>query len=113
MNSARNNLKFRYSILKYYYTLFITKKGLGSIFKPLFFVYPSDPNVYLDDIADSQFMVGPDLLAAPILEQGSTSRRVYLPEGKWYNFHTGEQFLPGTLTLNNVTLTEKLPVFLR
>lgn len=65
--AARNNLKLRYSILKHYYTLFVSKKGLGSIFKPLFFVYPSDNNVYLDDIADTQFMVGNDMLAAPIL----------------------------------------------
>jgi len=111
--SAKNNLKFRYSILKYYYTLFITKKGLGSIFKPLFFVYPSDNNAYVDDIVDTQFMVGPDLLAAPIVEQGSTSRRIYLPESKWYNFHTGQQYIPGTFTLENVSLTDKLPVFLR
>lgn len=99
--------------MKYYYTLFITKKGLGSIFKPLFFVYPGDNNAYVDDIADTQFMVGPDLLAAPILEKNSTSRRVYLPESKWYNFHTGQQSLPGTFSLENVSLTDKLPVFLR
>lgn len=113
MASAKNNLKFRYSILKYYYTLFVSKKGLGSIFKPLFFVYPSDNNAFLDDIADTQFMVGPDLMAAPILEKNTTSRRVYLPESKWYNFHTGEQYLPGTFQLNNISLTDKLPVFLR
>lgn len=65
--SAKANIKFRYSILKHYFTLFVTKKGLGSIFKPLFFVYPSDSNAYLDEICDTQFMVGPDLLAAPIL----------------------------------------------
>lgn len=87
--SARNNMKFRYSLLKYYYTLFVTKKGLGSIFKPLFFVYPSDSNTYLDEIADTEFMFGPDLLAAPILEPNTTSRRVYLPDSKWYNFHNG------------------------
>lgn len=99
--------------MKYYYTLFISKKGLGSIFKPLFFVYPGDNNAYVDDIVDTQFMVGPDLLAAPIVEQNSTSRRVYLPENKWYNFHTGQQYLPGTFTLENVSLTDKVPVFLR
>lgn len=65
--SARINLKFRYSLLKHYYTIFVNKKGLGSIFKPLFFVYPSDNNAYVDDIVDTQFMIGTDLLAAPIV----------------------------------------------
>ena len=46
--SARNNLKLRYSLLKQYYTLFIVKKGLGSVFKPLFFVYPADNNAFFD-----------------------------------------------------------------
>ncbi len=111
--SAKNNMKFRYSILKHYYTLFISKKGLGSIFKPLFFVFPSDNNAYLDDIADSQFMIGPELLAAPILEQNKTSRNVYFPENKWYNFHTGQTYLPGTVSLNNVSLTDKVPLFIK
>lgn len=65
--AARGNLKFRYSLLKHYYTIFVNKKGLGSIFKPLFFAYPSDNNAYLDDIADTHFMIGADLLAAPII----------------------------------------------
>lgn len=94
--SAKANIKFRYSILKHYYTLFVTKKGLGSIFKPLFFVFPSDNNLYLDDICDTQFMIGHDLLATPILQPNQTSRRVYFPEGKWYNFYTGNLHNSGT-----------------
>ena len=113
LNAARNGLKFRYSILKYYYTLFITKKGLGSIFKPLFFAYPSDNNAYVDDICDTQFMIGPDLLAAPILDPNTTTRRVYLPEGRWYHFHTGQQFLPGTSQISNVSLIDKVPLFIK
>ncbi len=111
--AARNGLKFRYSILKYYYTLFITKKGLGSIFKPMFFAYPGDNNAYVDEICDTQFLVGLDLLAAPILVQNTTSRKVYLPESKWYNFHTGQQYLPGTYSIENVSLTEKVPLFMK
>lgn len=94
--SARANLKFRYSILKHYYTLFVAKKGLGSIFKPMFFGYPSDNNAYFDEIVDTQFMIGADLLAAPIVEPNTTSRRVYFPESNWYNFHTGQRHFPGT-----------------
>ncbi len=33
--------------------------------------------------ADDEFMFGPDLLAAPVVEPGARSRRVYLPRGEW------------------------------
>jgi hypothetical protein len=32
---------------------------------------------------DDAFMFGPDLLAAPVLEEGAGERRVYLPPGRW------------------------------
>ena len=93
--------------------MFVVKKGLGSIFKPMFFAYPGDNNAYFDEICDTQFLIGPDLLAAPILVQNTTSRKVYLPESKWYNFHTGQQYLPGTYLIDNVSLTEKIPLFMK
>ena len=35
--AARVNLKLRYSLLKHYYMQFVNNKGIGSIFRPLFF----------------------------------------------------------------------------
>jgi alpha-glucosidase (family GH31 glycosyl hydrolase) len=83
--AARTNLKLRYSLLKYYYFLFVNKRGLGTIWRPLFFEFPQDTNTYVDDVADTQFLVGPNLLAAPIVEQGVTSRKVYFPQFNWVN----------------------------
>jgi len=37
---------------------------------------------------DDEFMVGTDLLAAPVVRSGQTSRLVYLPKGTWYDFWT-------------------------
>jgi len=53
MKSAINNLKLRYSLLKYIYTLFINKRGIGTIWRPLFFQFPQDSNAYVDEIADT------------------------------------------------------------
>jgi alpha-glucosidase (family GH31 glycosyl hydrolase) len=113
LKSAVKNLKLRYSLLKYFYYLFVTKKGLGSIWRPLFFEYPADGNTYLDDVVDTQFMIGPNFLAAPIVEQGQTSRKVYLPEGNWYYFHTGIKYASGTHLIENVGLTDMVPLFLK
>ena len=113
LQAAKTNLKLRYSFLKYFYYLFVTKRGIGSIWRPVFFEYPLDSNAYLDDIADTQFMIGPNILVTPILQQGQTSRKVYLPQGNWYYFHTGVKYGPGTHLLENVALTDKVPLFIK
>ncbi len=52
-----------------------------------------------DDVTD-QFFLGPDLVVAPVLEQGATSRRVVLPEGTWLAADTGERVTgPATITV--------------
>lgn len=112
MKSAQNNLKLRYALLKYYYSIFVAKRGLGTIFKPLFFEFPADNNLYVDDL-DSQFLIGPNLMAAPIVEPNTTSRKVYFPAESWYNIHSGIQYQPGTTLLKDVELTDKVPLFIR
>jgi alpha-glucosidase len=42
LETTRKSLKFRYSILKYYYSLFMLNKGTGTIFRPLFFEFYND-----------------------------------------------------------------------
>ncbi|MEM1031135.1 MAG: TIM-barrel domain-containing protein [Myxococcota bacterium] len=49
-------------------------------------VFPEDPNCR--PLSD-QYMLGPALLVAPVLTEGSTSRSVYLPPGTWYDVWTG------------------------
>jgi hypothetical protein len=38
---------------------------------------------------------------------------VYLPEGNWYYFHTGIKYGPGTHLLENVALTDKVPMYIK
>jgi alpha-D-xyloside xylohydrolase len=63
----------------------ITSEGY-TMMRPLVFDYPSDSSVF--DIKD-QFMFGPAFLVNPVTTAGATSRSVYLPAGKWYDFWTG------------------------
>lgn len=50
--------------------------------------YPNDPEVRT---IHDQFLVGPDLLVAPVLHEGQTERRLYLPEGAWFDVWTGDE----------------------
>jgi alpha-glucosidase len=95
----RNYLKLRYHLLPFLYTTLEEAHRTGvPLFRPLLLNYQDDPNTYnLDD----QFMIGGDLLVAPIMKPDVTRRRVYLPPGIWYNYWTNQKYTgPTTLTLD-------------
>ena len=57
------------------------------IMRPLCLVDPEDPEGWA--IPDA-YMFGPSLWVAPVLEEGATERRTYLPRGEWLDWWTGE-----------------------
>ncbi|MQA73997.1 MAG: hypothetical protein GEU88_06595 [Solirubrobacterales bacterium] len=50
------------------------------LMRHLALVYPRDR---IAISREDEFMFGPDLLAAPVLEPGASTRKVYLPPGRW------------------------------
>ena len=50
------------------------------IMRPMAMEFPDDPR-FRDE--DSQYMLGSDLLVAPVLEEGATGRRIKFPAGRW------------------------------
>jgi len=78
-------------------------------FRPLLLNYQDDPNTYnLDD----QFMVGNDLLVAPIMKPDVTRRLVYLPAGSWYDYWTNKKYGGGTMISVEAPL-DVVPMFVR
>jgi alpha-D-xyloside xylohydrolase len=57
-------------------------------------------------------MFGPDVLVAPVLHAGFTSRSVYLPEGRWVNLWSGGTFAGGQ-TIECAAPLDEIPVFVR
>ena len=62
------------------------------LMRTLFFEYPEDKAAW--DI-DDEYFFGSKLLVAPIFEENQHGRSVYLPEGEWVDFFTGETFVGG------------------
>lgn len=61
--------------------------------RPLMLEFPEDPQTV--GISDS-FLLGPDLLVAPVVEAGARTRTVYLPAGAtWFHIWTGESYEGG------------------
>ena len=62
------------------------------IMRHLALTYPRDRRAAA---ADDQFLFGPDLLAAPALDEGATRRRVYLPRGHWVDLWRSARYRAG------------------
>jgi hypothetical protein len=65
--------------------------------------YPGDPQAAT---ADDEFLLGPDLLAAPVVTPGSTEREAYLPRGRWVDLWRSARYASrsGGLRLGRVAL---------
>lgn len=75
----------------------------------MFLEFPDDEKCW--DIKD-QYMFGPKLLVAPILELHAAKRKVYLPEGTWTNAFTKET-IQGGQTLEVDAPIDEIPLFIR
>jgi alpha-D-xyloside xylohydrolase len=104
-------LRLRYQLMPYIYTLGYQAHETGAPFmRGLFMDFPHDSNVA--NIGD-EYMFGPALLVAPVTEQGSTTRPVYLPAGTdWYNFWTNER-VHGGQTITVAAPIDTIPLFVR
>ena len=58
--------------------------------RALFINYPNDPEVL--KLSYQEFLVGPDILVAPVLDPGVTSQKVYLPAGSWVHVWSGTAY---------------------
>ncbi len=59
-----------------------------------------------------EYLFGNEILVAPVIEKGSSSRTVYLPEGRWVNYWTGESLQGDTDQIVKAPL-EQIPLFVK
>ncbi len=107
---SRTLIGARYRMLPYWYSLMseATKTGAPPL-RPLVYEFQDDPAVA--DLAD-EAMIGPYLLAAPVLEAGAGVRTIYLPAGRWFELHSGAIYDGPTTITVPVTLAA-LPLYVR
>lgn len=106
---ARTLINGRMALVPYLYEAFRTYNTTGlPPFRPLIMDYPDNKKVR--DISD-QYMIGPSLMAAPLYRNGN-SRKVYLPEGTWYDFNTNARYEGGT-EYEITTALDQLPLFVK
>jgi alpha-D-xyloside xylohydrolase len=77
--------------------------------RPLVMDFRGDPRA--ENIGD-QFMYGPAFLVNPVTEPAATTRQLYLPQAKWYDFWTGSS-VDGGRVMDAATTLERLPLYVR
>jgi len=86
LDLCRRVLRRRYRLLPLLYRLALEAHSDGlPIIRPLFmhFDLPRGRGA-------GQFLIGDGVLAAPMLHKGATRREVWLPDGSWVDWNTGE-----------------------
>ncbi len=103
--------KLRYRLLPYIYSLAwrITNEDY-TIQRPLIMDWQNDQKVI--SIGD-QFMFGPAILVNPVIEEGATSRSLYLPAASaWYDFWSEEKLNGGRRIIAEAPL-DRIPLYVR
>jgi alpha-D-xyloside xylohydrolase len=78
--------------------------------RPVFLEFPDDPAAWR---VEDAFLLGPDLLVAPITEAGVREREVCLPAGaRWTDVWSGEEH-EGGQTVTVAAPLDRIPLFLR
>ena len=96
---ASKFMRLRHRLIPYIYNS-VRNNSLGGfpMITPLYFYYQGDKKVY--DVVD-QYMFGTELMVAPVVTPIITMlnkavRKVYLPNGVWFDFWTGKKLTGGT-----------------
>jgi alpha-D-xyloside xylohydrolase len=102
--------KLRYRLMPYIYSLAWKTTSEGyTIMRPLVMDFRED--VRAQNIGD-QFLFGPAILVNPVTEPRATTRHLYLPDAKWYDFWTGTM-QPGGRSIDAPTTIDRMPLYVR
>ena len=107
---CRTYLELRYRMMPYLYSAIKETCDTGlPVIRALWLHYNDDPKAVA---REDEYLYGRDILVAPVVEKGATSRTLYLPNGHWHDFWTNEQHSGGQEITRSVDLST-LPLYVR
>ncbi len=111
-NLVRDAISLRYKFLPFMYNEFHNSSVSGlPIVRAMVLNYQNDDECYSYD-AQYQFMIGDNLLVAPVLNDNDNTKKLYLPVGNWYDWWTGKQFKGGKWILVEAPIST-IPLFVK
>lgn len=108
---SRDYISFRYKMLPYIYSAFRQSVLNGMpVSRSLAIDNTFDDKVY-QTIYQQQYMFGPAFMVAPV-ESTKALTKVYLPEGDWYDLHSGKYYMGNNEIIVGSELNQ-LPIFIK
>lgn len=93
MDKFRTIDEMKYKLLPYVYAQAKDSSEHGlPVLRALFVEFPNDPGAWN---VDDEYLFGSQMLVAPLMHKGETSRDVYLPAGTWIDYQTGKAYTGG------------------
>ena len=119
--TARRALGLRYRLLPHIYTLFFEAhtgetRNNQMVAAPLFLQFPDLGGSYLSRVEDQQFMLGANLLVAPVTQQNATKQSVWFPGDEiWWRFEAPDPTDNASfvISMDTWSILEPLPVVCR
>jgi alpha-glucosidase len=107
----RSWIEWRYRLIPYLYSVMFEAAQTGHpILRPMVYAFPGDPRCHTESF---DFLLGPNLLVASVLEDGARTRRVYLPAGTaWCDLATGDWHRGGQVIELDAPL-DRIPLLVR
>jgi len=108
-NVIRQTVRQRYDMAPYIYAM--ARKGYDdgiALCRPLYYEWPEAQEAY-DVKFRSQYMFGDNMLIAPVtkpMTDGFAEMEIWLPEGSWYELHTGVLLEGGAVVKRHFALDE-------
>jgi alpha-glucosidase/alpha-D-xyloside xylohydrolase len=107
---CRKYLELRYRLLPYLYS--VVREGCVTGLPVIRALWLHDPEDRDSRARGDEFLWGPNLLVAPVTAKGATTRRLYLPRGRWYDFWTGEP-IEGGREIDRAVDLATVPLYVR
>ncbi len=109
---VRSIINLRYQLLPFWYNEFYNSSKTGlPIMRPMFLNYQNDENCYSND-AQYQFMIGENLLVAPVVDEHSNFKKLYLPDGKWYDWWNNKVYEGNQWIIVSAPI-DQIPIFIK
>lgn len=109
-SAYRTAIEARYQLLPYLYTLFHEASVNGApIMRPFYYHYPDDEEAC--DV-ENAFLIGENLLSAPVTNAGTTTADIYVPAGNWFDYWDNSEY-PGGTTVTIPTPLNRWPLLVR
>ncbi|HAJ9613506.1 TPA: ROK family protein [Listeria monocytogenes] len=107
---VKQYIELRYAFLPYIYTEFqkTAESGLPLV-RPLYMEFKDERDLIQ---VNDQFMLGENILVAPIVREGQVKRLVRLPRGLWFNYWTKEQFVGGDYIIADAPI-DTMPIYIK